>query len=75
MAQNLWTAIITLGVNLMLTVAVSLVTEPKPENELVGLVYSLTELDRQKHTSWWQKPQALAVAVLFILIVLNLVFA
>jgi solute:Na+ symporter, SSS family len=75
MAQNFWTAIFAFSVNLVITIAVSLITKPRPEPELVGLVYSLTPKPVETHLSWYQKPATLAVAVLAILIVLNLVFA
>jgi SSS family solute:Na+ symporter len=75
MAQNFWTAIFAFSVNLVVTVVVSLVTKPREETELVGLVYSLTPKPEEGHLSWYQKPATLAVAVLAILVVLNLVFA
>ena len=75
MAQNFWTAIFAFSVNLLVTIAVSLITKPRPEPELVGLVYSLTPKPVETHLSWYQKPATLAIAVLAILIVLNLVFA
>jgi SSS family solute:Na+ symporter len=75
MAQNFWTAIFAFSVNLLVTIAISLITTPRPEPELVGLVYSLTPKPVEGHLSWYQKPATLAVAVLAILIVLNLVFA
>jgi solute:Na+ symporter, SSS family len=75
MAQNFWTAIFAFSVNFVVTVAISLVTKPRPEPELVGLVYSLTPKPVEGHLSWYQKPATLAIAVLAILIVLNLVFA
>ena len=49
MAQNFWTAIFAFSVNLIVTVAVSSATAPRPEAELVGLVYSLTQ-SRSKAT-------------------------
>ena len=42
MAQNFWTAIFAFSINFVVTVVVSLMTSPRPESELVGLVYSLT---------------------------------
>jgi SSS family solute:Na+ symporter len=75
MAQNFWTAIFAFCVNMIVTVAVSLTTEPRPEPELVGLVYSLTPQPIETHLEWWQKPSTLALAVLAMLVVLNLVFA
>jgi solute:Na+ symporter, SSS family len=75
MAQNFWTAIFAFSINFVITIAISLITKPRPEPELVGLVYSLTPKPVETHLSWYQKPATLAVAVLAILIVLNLVFA
>ena len=75
MAQNFWTAIFAFSINLIVTVAVSLATTPRPEPELVGLVYSLTPRPIETHLSWYQKPATLGLAVLAILVALNLVFA
>jgi len=74
MAQNFWTAIFAFTVNMILTAAVSLATAPRPEPELVGLVYSLTPKPLETHLTWYQKPATLGVAVLVILVALNLVF-
>ena len=75
MAQNFWTAIFAFSVNLVVTIAVSLMTKPREEEELVGLVYSLTPKPVEHHLSWYQKPGTLAIAVLAVLVILNLVFA
>ena len=75
MAQNFWTAIFAFSVNMIVTVLVSLMTSPRPEAELVGLVYSLTPKPVETHLTWYQKPATLAIAVLVILVALNLVFA
>lgn len=75
MAQNFWTAIFAFSVNLVVTIIVSFVTRPREEQELVGLVYSLTPKPVETHLEWYQKPATLAYAVLGMLIVLNLIFA
>lgn len=75
MAQNFWTAIFAFSVNLIVTVVVSLMTEPRPEAELVGLVYSLTPKPVDHHLSWYQKPTTIGALVIGMLVVLNLVFA
>jgi len=75
MAQNFWTAIFAFSVNMIVTIIVSMATEPRPEAELVGLVYSLTPKPVETHLEWWQKPATLAIAVLVMLVALNLVFA
>jgi SSS family solute:Na+ symporter len=75
MAQNFWTAIFAFSVNIVVTVGVSMMSRPRPEPELVGLVYSLTPKPVEGHLEWYEKPATLAIAVLAILVVLNLVFA
>ncbi len=75
MAQNFWTAIFAFSINLLVTTVVSLMTEPRPEGELVGLVYSLTPKPVDAHLSWYEKPLTLGGLVLATLLVLNLVFA
>ena len=75
MAQNFWTAIFAFTINLLVTLAVSFTSEPRPEPELVGLVYSLTPKPVEEHLDWYQKPATLAFAVLGMLVILNLVFA
>jgi solute:Na+ symporter, SSS family len=75
MAQNFWTAIFAFSVNFIVTVAVSLVTKPREDHELVGLVYSLTPKPVETHLEWYQKPSTLAWGVLGLLVILNLVFA
>lgn len=75
MAQNFWTAIFSFSVNLVVTVIVSLMTAPKPEHELVGLVYSLTPKPVEKDLPWYQRPIVLAMVVLVLVIALNFIFA
>lgn len=75
MAQNFWTAIFSFTVNLVVTAIISLMTQPKPESELVGLVYSLTPKPVQHDLPWYQRPTALAGVVLVLVIALNFIFA
>ncbi len=74
MAQNFWTAIFAWTTCFVVTVAVSLLTRPHEENELVGLVYSLTERPQQDKLAWHERPGVLAVVVLGATILLNVVF-
>jgi SSS family solute:Na+ symporter len=75
MAQNFWTAIFAFAINWVVTIAVSRMSAPRPEPELVGLVYSLTPKPVEGHLEWYQKPATLAIAVLAMALILNLVFA
>ncbi len=75
MAQNFWTAIFSFGVNLLVTTLVSLATKPKPERDLIGLVYSLTPKPDEHHLAWYQRPIWLASGVGVLVVILNLIFA
>jgi SSS family solute:Na+ symporter len=70
MARALWAWVVTLVV----TIAVSLVTQPKPDSELRGLVWGLTEQKEAKEEPWYKKPWVLAVTVLAITVALNIYF-
>jgi len=59
---------------LIVTLLVSLFTRPKNENELVGLVYSLTPKQRDRAKVWYKNPLWLGMAVLVVTIILNIIF-
>ena len=75
MAQNFWTAIFAFSINFIVTIVVSLLTQPRPEQELVGLVYSMTPKPVEHHLAWHQRPLTLAGGIVAVLVVLNLIFA
>jgi SSS family solute:Na+ symporter len=74
MAQNFWTAIFAFTVCFVMTIAVSLVTKPRAEKELVGLVYSLTQRPRSDGEPWYSRPPVLGACVLAGALVLNVIF-
>jgi SSS family solute:Na+ symporter len=74
MAQNFWTAIWAFVVCFLITIGVSLLTKPREEKELVGLVYSLTQKPSEEHLSWYQRPAYLAGLVLVLALALNIIF-
>jgi solute:Na+ symporter, SSS family len=74
MAMNFWTAIWAFSVNFVVTVIVSLMTKPRPEPELVGLVYSLTPKPVEHTMTWWSRPSTLAVGLIVLLVALNIIF-
>jgi SSS family solute:Na+ symporter len=74
MAQNFWTAIDAWTVCFVVTIVVSLMTRPRDERELVGLVYSLTERPRDAALPWHRRPVVLGAIVLAATAALNLVF-
>ncbi|TCO45062.1 SSS family solute:Na+ symporter [Kribbella antiqua] len=67
-------------VDIILSVIVSLVTTPKRDTELVGLVYSLTPKEHLKEDAqhgdggWYRKPVLLAGISLALTVALNFVF-
>ena len=74
MAQNFWTAIDAFTACFVVTVIVSLVTTPRRDNELRGLVYSLTERPHDEELPWFRRPAALGAIVLAVTVALNVVF-
>jgi SSS family solute:Na+ symporter len=59
--------------NFIITIIVSLLTKPKPDEELKGLVYSLTEKVRSNETRWYIKPGPIGLILLIITILLNII--
>jgi SSS family solute:Na+ symporter len=60
--------------NFFTTILVSLVTKPKPDEELKGLVYSLTKKEPISKGRWYANPVTLGILLLLITIVLNIIF-
>jgi SSS family solute:Na+ symporter len=75
LAQTFWTAIAAFVSCVVVSIVVSLVTRPRPEEELKGLVYSLTPKPADTVLPLLKRPTTLAIAVLVAAGVLNLIFA
>jgi solute:Na+ symporter, SSS family len=76
LAQTFWTAITAFTTCAVVTVLVSLVTRPRPAEELRGLVYSLTPRAGSGDAllPWYARPAVLAIVVLSASVLLNLIF-
>jgi SSS family solute:Na+ symporter len=74
MAENMYRALWSWIICVIVTVVVSLMTRPKPETELVGLVYGATELPSEGHLPLYQRPIFWAGVVCVIFIILNVIF-
>ncbi|MBW8780862.1 MAG: sodium:solute symporter family protein [Verrucomicrobia bacterium] len=76
MAQNFWMAIFAFGGCLFGTIGISLATSAnKTDEQLRGLVYSLTEKPKEAPgTPWYSRPVTLGVLVLAGAVVLNAIF-
>jgi SSS family solute:Na+ symporter len=61
-------------VNFFTTIFVSLVTKPKPDEQLRGLVYSLTEKPKYHEQKWYLRIVPLGLLLLAITILLNIIF-
>lgn len=76
MAQNFWTAIWAWSVCFAVTVVISLLTRrTKSDEELKGLVYSLTPHAAEgENLAWYARPATLAFVVLATTVALNIIF-
>jgi SSS family solute:Na+ symporter len=74
MAQNMYQALWAWIICAVVTVVVSLLTKPKPESQLVGLVYGCTVLPSEGHLKLYQRPIFWAVVVALALVVANIIF-
>ncbi len=74
MAENMYRGLWSWIICVVVTVAVSLVTKPKPESELVGLVYGATVIPTEAQVPLYHKPAFWAVIVAIVFIALNVMF-
>jgi SSS family solute:Na+ symporter len=75
MAQNFWLASFAFLVCFTLTLTVSLATRrTKTDEELKGLVYSLTPKIKDEAEAWYLRPATLGIILLGCCLVLNLIF-
>src|SRR5580765_8619252 len=74
MAENMFRALWSWIVCVIVTVVVSLMTRPKPESELTNLVYGCTVIPSEGHLPVWQRPIFWAGVVAAAFIALNIIF-
>ncbi|NVO09746.1 MAG: sodium:solute symporter family protein [Bacteroidales bacterium] len=75
MAQNFWTAIFAFTTSASLTVILSLITKKiKSDDELIGLVYSMTPRSKVIVKEWYNRPVVLATIVGIICVILSIIF-
>jgi len=72
MEENMYRALWSWIVCVIVTVVVSLVTAPKPDKELVGLVYGVTEIPQEGDMALWQRPIFWAVVVAVVFVIFNI---
>jgi SSS family solute:Na+ symporter len=75
MAQNFWTAIFACAAATLITVSVSLATkQTKTDEELNGLVYSMTPKISETNIPWIKRTNTLALFVMIIFVILSILF-
>jgi SSS family solute:Na+ symporter len=74
MAENMYRALWSWIVCVLVTVILSMLTKPKPVSELNGLVYGVTPLPHEEHATIFHKPAFWAVVVAVVFVILNILF-
>jgi SSS family solute:Na+ symporter len=75
MAQNFYTAIFAWSICFIVTILISFMTKrTKTDEDLKGLVYSLTPKIKQENVAWYAQPATLAITVLVVAVALNIIF-
>jgi SSS family solute:Na+ symporter len=74
MAQAFAVASVSWTVNFLTTILVSLVTKPKPDKELRGLVWSLTDRPKATDEPWYRRAGTLGWVLIALTLLLNWIF-
>jgi len=74
MAENMYRALWSGLLCLVVTVVVSLATKPKSDRELAGLVRGLAAIPADDDMPWWRRPVFWAGVVFTVFVALNLLF-
>jgi SSS family solute:Na+ symporter len=80
LAASFWGAIVAFIADAVVTVGVSLMTKPKPEEELRGLVWGLPRKDAEPERMledeqvWYRSPWLLGGGAMALIVILNIVF-
>jgi SSS family solute:Na+ symporter len=75
MAQNFWLAAFAFTVCFTLTLVISLATKSqKSDEDLKGLVYSLTPKIVDNNMPVWQRPAVVGTVLIIVCVILNIIF-
>jgi SSS family solute:Na+ symporter len=75
MAQNFWLASFAFIACFVLTLVISIATQrTKTDEELKGLVYSLTPKLKDEGQAWYLRPAVLGIVLLICCVILNIIF-
>jgi SSS family solute:Na+ symporter len=74
MAENMYRALWSWIICVVVTVIVSAMTRPKPEKELYGLVYGCTDVPKETGLAWYHRPLFWAGVIIVVFIASNIIF-
>ena len=74
MAENMFRALWSCIICVIVTVIISLLTKPMPEKELAGLVYGCTEIPSEGHLKIYERPIFWAGVVSGVFVILQIIF-
>lgn len=74
MAADMYRALWSWIICMVVTIAVSMGTRPKPVTELNGLVYGATEIPEEEDAAIYQRPAFWATIVGLVFVILNIIF-
>jgi len=74
MAEDMYRALWSWMVCIIVTVVVSYMTQPRPVTELEGLVYGASRIPEERDEHWYQRPIVWAGMIAVLFVVLNVIF-
>ena len=74
MAEDMYRALWSWMVCVIVTVIVSYMTQPKPVAELEGLVYGASRIPEERDEHWYQRPIVWAGVIAVLFVILNIIF-
>ncbi|MGB8321997.1 MAG: sodium:solute symporter family protein [Candidatus Acidiferrum sp.] len=74
MAENMYRALWSWIVCVLVTIVISMLTTPKSDSELNGLVYGVTEIPTESYVTVFHRPWFWAAVVAVLFVVVNVVF-
>jgi solute:Na+ symporter, SSS family len=72
MAENMYRALWSWVICVVVTAVVSLLTKPKPDAELVGLVYGVTPIPHEGDVPLWERPIFWGAVVFVVFVLFNI---
>jgi solute:Na+ symporter, SSS family len=74
MAENMYRALWSWVICVIVTVLVSMATKPKSDSELAGLVYGATDIPSEGRLPLYHRPMFWAATVIVVFFILNIIF-